>query len=200
MRIRVVAAVGLPLLWNNWLLPRLALDHRGRTAANAVAATGYALVFRGRPNWLSGPGTRIGLGCAAVVAAAYTAAVAVPAVRRSLAGAEDRAADVGTLEWVALHIPLGTVYTEELIFRGTLDPLLDTEFGTCAGALLGSAAFGLWHVFPARAAGDNILVTVVFTGAAGLVFGALRRWTSSATAPALPHWAVNAGGALMSRL
>ncbi|MEU1986360.1 CPBP family intramembrane glutamic endopeptidase [Nocardia sp. NPDC019395] len=200
MRTRVVAAVAAPLLWNNWLLPRLALGHRGRTAANAVVATGYALTFGGRPDWSSGRGVRIGAGCAAGVAIGCAAAFAIPAVRGSLAVAEERAADVGTLEWVAVHIPLGTVYAEELIFRATLDPLLDRECGGRIGTLLGGAVFGLWHIYPARVAGDNVLGTVVFTGGAGLVFGGLGRWAGSATAPALMHWAVNAGGALLSRV
>lgn len=200
MRIRVVAALAAPLLWNNWLLPRLGLDRRGRSAAGALAATGYALALRGRPNWFSARGAGVGIGCAALVAAGYVVAFAVPAVRRSLSGPGDRAADVSTVEWVAVHIPLGTVYTEELIFRATLDPLLDKEFGTRAGIVSGSVAFGLWHIHPARAAGDSVLGTVIFTGAAGAVFGMLRRWTGSATAPALLHWAVNAGGAVFARL
>ncbi|MGI5221646.1 lysostaphin resistance A-like protein [Nocardia sp. CA-290969] len=199
MRPRVVAAVVAPLLWNNWLLPRLALNRRGRTAAGALAATGYAFAFGGRPNWLSGRGIQVGLGCAAVVGAGFAAASAIPAVRGSLAGAGDRAADVSTLEWIAVHIPLGTVYTEELVFRATLDPLLDKEFGSVAGTVLGGAAFGLWHIHPARAAGDGVVATVAFTGSAGMVFGTLRRRTGSATAPALLHCALNTGGALLAR-
>ncbi|WP_229718880.1 CPBP family intramembrane glutamic endopeptidase [Nocardia jinanensis] len=189
-----------PLLWNNWLLPRLALDRRGRTVANTAAATGYALMFDGRPNWISGRGLRYGIGCAGVVAAGYAAALLIPPVRRTLGGSNDRAADVSTVEWVAVHILLGTVYTEELIFRGTLDPLLDSELGSKAGSVAGAAVFGLWHVHPARAAGDNIWATVGFTGVSGLLFSALDRHTGSATAPALLHWSVNAGGAVLSRL
>ncbi|MGW5388056.1 CPBP family intramembrane glutamic endopeptidase [Nocardia sp. NPDC003963] len=199
MKARIPVAVAAPLLWNNWLLPRLALDRRGRTAANMVAATGYALAFDGRPNWISGRGLRYGVACAGVVAAGCAAALLVPPVRRALGDSADRAPDVSTAEWVAVHIPLGTVYTEELIFRGTLDPLLDREFGCRVGALAGASVFGLWHIHPARAAGDNIVGTVAFTGISGLLFGALRRYTGSATAPALLHWAVNAGGAVLSR-
>lgn len=199
MKARSVVAVSAPLLWNNVLLPRLSLDHRGRTAANALAATGYALVFGGRPNWFSGRGLRYGLGCAGIVAAGYATALSIPPVRRALAVSRERAADVGTAEWIAVHIPVGTVYAEELIFRATLDPLLDREFGARAGAFAGAAAFGLWHIHPARAAGDTVAGTLVLTGAAGLLFGSLRRHTGSATAPALLHWAVNAGGALLSR-
>ncbi|NUP28464.1 MAG: CPBP family intramembrane metalloprotease, partial [Nocardia sp.] len=128
------------------------------------------------------------------------AALPLAPVRRALSAPRDRAPDAGTAEWVAVHIPLGTVYPEELIFRGTLDPLLDREFGIRAGRLIGAATFGLWHIHPARVAGDSLPATIAFTGAAGLLFGTLRRHTGSATAPALLHWAVNAGGALIPRL
>lgn len=196
---RIFLAVTAPLLWNNLLLPRLALDRRGRSLAGVLAGTGYALVFDGHPNWVSRRGLRYGIGSAAVVAAGYAAALLVAPVRRALAGSADRAPDVRTAEWVAVHIAFGTVYTEELVFRATLEPLLDKKFGTRAGAIAGAAVFGLWHIHPARAAGDNVWGTVAFTGVSGLVFGALNRHAGSTTAPALLHWAVNAGGAVLSR-
>lgn len=197
--IRTVAAVVAPPVWSNLLLPRLRLGHRGRTVANAVAATGYAVVFRGRPHWASARGLRYGLGCAAMVVAGYAAATAVPPLRRMVGGAGARAPELGTIEWIAVHIPIGTVYTEELVFRATLEPLLDAAFGARIGAVVGATTFGLWHVHPARNAGDSVPGTVAFTTAAGLVFGALRRRADSATAPALLHWAVNAGGVLAAR-
>ncbi|WP_433523357.1 lysostaphin resistance A-like protein [Nocardia pseudovaccinii] len=188
------------MAWSNWLLPRLNLDIRGRTAANAGFATGYALAFRGRPNWLSARGLGYGLASAGVVAAGYGVAVAIPALRGRMGGFSDRAPDVPLGEWVAVHIPIGTVYSEELIFRATLNPLLDKFFGPRGGALIGAAVFGLWHIHPARAAGDGVPGTIAVTAAGGLVFDALRRRTDSATAPALLHFALNAGGALAPRL
>ncbi|MFE9321258.1 lysostaphin resistance A-like protein [Nocardia sp. NPDC052278] len=192
--------MGVPLAWSNWLLPRLKLDLRGRTAANAGFATGYAVAFRGRPNWLSVRGLCYGLASAGVVAAGYGAAVAIPALRNRLGGFSDRAPDVRLGEWVAVHIPIGTVYSEELIFRATLNPLLDKEFGPRCGALIGAATFGLWHIYPARAAGDSVPASIAATAAGGLLFDLLRRRTDSATAPALLHFAVNAGGALAPRI
>ncbi|MFD0361650.1 CPBP family intramembrane glutamic endopeptidase [Nocardia sp. GCM10030253] len=189
-----------PLIWSNWLLPRLGLDMRGRTAANAGFATGYALVFDGRANWSSVRGLRYGLASASVVVAGYSAAVAIPEVRRRLRQFADRGPDVTPAEWIVVHIPIGTVYSEELIFRGTLDPLLDNTFGSRAGILLGASTFGLWHIQPARAAGDSVPATVAATALGGLVLGMLRRRTDSATAPALLHLAINAGGALAPRL
>ncbi|NEW38816.1 CPBP family intramembrane metalloprotease [Nocardia cyriacigeorgica] len=196
---RIVLAVGLPLLWSNWLVPRLPEDMRVRTVVNASVATGYAVAFGAHPNWFSARGRRYGLGCAGIVAAGYGAAVAVPAVRRALAERPDRAPGVARGEWIGVHIPLGTVYSEELIFRATLDPLLDNTFGRHVGSLIGATTFGLWHIAPARAAGENVPVTVAVTTAAGALFGLLRRHTDSTTAPALLHWAINAGGVLASR-
>ena len=102
-------------------------------------------------------------------------------------------------EWVTIHIPLGTVYSEETIFRGTLDPLLDEVAGP-VGKWCGALIFGLWHIHPARAAGDSVAATLAATAVGGLIFSWLRRRTGSATAPALAHLALNAGGALAPRV
>ncbi|MBF6497578.1 CPBP family intramembrane glutamic endopeptidase [Nocardia cyriacigeorgica] len=199
MSIRVAVAVGLPLVWSNAVVPRLPEDMRARTLINVCAATGYATAFGTRPNWCSARGWRAGLGGAALVAAGYGVALTIPAVRRELAQRPDRAPGVSTAEWVGVHIPLGTVFSEELIFRATLDPLLDTAFGPRLATLLGATTFGLWHIAPARATGENVPVTVAVTAAAGVLFGVLRRHTGSATAPAMLHWAINGGGAGVTR-
>lgn len=181
------------------VLPRLGLGIRGRTAANAGFATAYALVSRAEPGRGSWGGARCGLLAVAGVVAGYVAALAVPSLRWRLAELAERGPDVSTAEWAAVHIPLGTVYSEELVFRGTLDPLLDHVFGPRTGALLGAATFGLWHIAPARAVGDSVPATVAVTAAGGLVFGRLRRRTAGTVAPALLHLAVNAGGAIAPR-
>lgn len=198
--LKTAVAMGIPVAWSNWLLPRLDLDMRARTAANAGFATGYALAFGGRPNWLSARGFRYGLVSASVITAGYTAALAIPAVRNRMSELSDRAPDVPFVEWVTVHIPIGTVYSEELVFRAALDPLLDNTFGPRRGAVLGAATFGLWHIQPARAAGDSVPASVAATTLAGLVFGLLRSRTESAAAPALLHLALNVGGALAPRL
>jgi uncharacterized protein len=195
---KTIAAVGVPLLWSNLLLPGLRLGIRGRTAANAGFATGYAVAFGGRPNWWSGRGLRDGLVAAGLVTAGYGAALAIPSVRSKLGAFTDRGSAAPPAEWIAVHIPIGTVYSEELIFRGILDPLLDSAFGARSGALLGAATFGLWHIRPARAAGDSVPASIAATAAGGLVFGWLRRRADSSTAPALLHLAINCGGAIVS--
>lgn len=193
-------AVSVPLVWNNAALPRLGLGIRGRTAANAGFATVYALALRGGLGRCSKRGVGWGLLAASGVVAGYGAALAVPSLRWRLADLTDRGPEVPTWEWVGVHIPLGTVYSEELVFRGTLDPLLDRVLGPRAGALVGAAAFGLWHIAPARAVGDSVPATVAVTAAGGLVFGWLRRRTRGTAAPALLHLAMNAGGAIAPRV
>ncbi|WP_245663681.1 CPBP family intramembrane glutamic endopeptidase [Nocardia arthritidis] len=188
--------MAFPLIWSNVVLPRLGLGIRGRTAANAGFATAYALASRAEPGRGSWRDVRCGLLATSGVVVGYGAALAVPSLRWRLAELAERGPDVSTAEWAAVHIPLGTVYSEELVFRGTLDPLLDHVFGPRTGALLGAATFGLWHIAPARAVGDSVPATVAVTAAGGLVFGRLRRRTAGTVAPALLHLAMNAGGAI----
>ncbi|MEV0687523.1 lysostaphin resistance A-like protein [Nocardia sp. NPDC050378] len=195
--VEVAVALCIPPVWNNWVLPALGLPLRGRSVANVLFAGAYTGVFRGRPNWLSASGLRWGLGSSAVVLAGYGVVLAVPALRRLPAEVAVRVPETSTLEWIAVHIPVGTVLAEEAVFRATLDPLLDPR--GCP-PIVGAADFALWHIHPARTAGDSLPVTLAATTAAGLIFSALRRRADSATAPALLHLAVNAGGALLPTL
>ncbi|WP_228538895.1 CPBP family intramembrane glutamic endopeptidase [Nocardia sp. XZ_19_385] len=181
-------------------MPGLRLNLRGRTAANAAFATGYALVFHGAPQWLSARGLRVGLASAGVAAAGYGVALSVPALRAKLIEFADQEPEVSPIEWAAVHIPIGTAYSEELIFRGTLEPLLANTFGPRTGPMLGALTFGLWHIHPARTAGDSVPGTVALTTLGGLAFSWLRRRGGSTTAPFLHHWALNAGGVLAPRL
>ncbi len=196
-RARGAVALALPPLWSNRVLPALELPLRGRTAANLGFAVGYAAVFGGRPNWLSAKGFRWGMGSSALVFAGFGVALAVPALRRIPLEVAERVPETSTLEWIALHIPVGTVLAEEAVFRGTLDPLLDEMTGPVVATGVGALDFGLCHVHAARVAGESAPGTVALTTLAGLVFGALRRHTGSATAPALLHLAINAGGAML---
>ncbi|WP_405167469.1 CPBP family intramembrane metalloprotease [Nocardia sp. NBC_01499] len=195
-----VAAIGIPLAWSNWALPALGLGIRGRTVANAGFATGFATVCHATPNWFSAKGFRYGIVAASLVATGYGVALTIPSVRRGLSEFEGRAPEVSPAEWIAVHIPISTVYSEEMIFRAALDPLLDNAFGSRAGSVLGALTFGLWHVHPARAAGDSVPASIAATAAGGVALGWLRRRTGSVTAPALLHLAINAGGALAPRI
>lgn len=190
---KAVAAVA-PLVWSNLVLPNLNLGIRGRTAANVGFASVFAAASSSRTlPWATVRGVRLGLVAAAVALAGYGVVLADPRLRRTVA---DRPVETRTdaeyLEWILVHIPLGTVYAEELIFRKTLDPML----GTPAAAVV----FGLSHIAPARAAGDSVVATVAVTTLGGLIFGALARRGGSVIAPALAHLALNAGGAVVTRL
>lgn len=192
--LKTIAAVALPLLWANRVLPALGLGIRGRSTANVAFATGYSLALHGEPNWISSRGVRVGAAVASIVVGGYIAALAIPPVRDRLSELADRGPDVHAAEWAALHIPVGTVYSEELIYRATLTPLLEEQFGK-HGKWLGALTFGLAHIQPARSAGDPVPVTVAVTALAGLLFDHLYRLTRSVTAPAFLHAAINAGGA-----
>lgn len=185
--------------WNNLVLPAAALGPRGRAAANA--AFGVAVAATARAGGVSaeelgwrepGKGVLWGTVSAVVPVAAYTAMLAVPAVRRRMAAGARRADHT---EWVFVHIPFGTVLAEELVFRSVLHALA-RRASRRWGRALGAVAFGLWHVVPARRAGDSVPGTVVLTALSGMVFDELRGRTGSVAAPMLAHLAINIGGAI----
>ncbi|TQF74267.1 CPBP family intramembrane metalloprotease [Rhodococcus spelaei] len=189
--------------WNNAILPRLGLGPRGRAGANGAMAVGLSVaavaggVSAAELGWVSvGSGLRVGAVAASVPAAAYPAALMVPAARARM-GAGARRADL--TEWVFVHIPFGTVFAEELAFRSVLYALARRAFPRGAAAL-GAVAFGLWHVRPARDAGDSVLGTVAFTALSSLLFDFLRARSGSVIAPALLHLSVNVGGAAAADL
>lgn len=103
-------------------------------------------------------------------------------------------------EWIFLHIPFGTVLSEELLFRSALSAVWNRELSRPAAQAVHALTFGLWHVAPARAGGDNVPAAVALTGASAVLFEWLRRRGGSVLAPALLHLAANVGGALAVRL
>lgn len=64
-------------------------------------------------------GLRLGLTAAAVVTAGVGISTAVPAVR---AGMLSRTLPRPTWKWLLLDIPIGTVWPEEMLYRGVLGP------------------------------------------------------------------------------
>lgn len=150
----------------------------------------------GAPGW---PMIAAAVAPAAVVVAGYAVALGIPVLRNRLAAFANRSPEAPLAEWVAVQIPWGTVYTEELIFRATLDPLLESALGR-TGNVMGAVLFGLWHLAPARIAGDDVPATVAATAVAGAALSGLRRRTGTVLTPALLHFAVNAGGAIAARL
>lgn len=174
--------------WSTVVLPALDLTDRRRAVVNAgfgmglASASGCTTVDLGLARWRSG--LRWGLGAAAVPVVGAAVVASIPALAQRVRPSDDDLA-----EWVLLRIPLGTVVAEELVFRSVFDAVSPT---------LSPIFFGLWHIHPARAAGDSVLGTVVGTALAGGVFSWLRRRSGSVLAPALLHYAVNASGAVLA--
>lgn len=170
----------------------------GRRHPLAQAAIGTAVAVTARvPMGLRGDTARAGLALGARVAAAVTAAVAaatlIPAVR---AGMVDRDLPEPGWKWLSVQIPVGTVWSEETLYRGALLTVAQDAFGPVIGNLLQASTFGLSHIVDARGSGESVAGTVLVTGAAGWVFGRLTARTGSLLAPALAHLAINEAGAV----
>jgi uncharacterized protein len=136
-------------------------------------------------------GLRWGGAVAAVTLTGYAVALAVPGAHQRFAGAgRERRDDFHA--WVWVHIPVGTVLAEELLFRGVLTPLVSPP--------VHAAAFGLWHVRPALATGESVPGTVAVTALSAIGFDQLRRRSGSVVAPMLAHLAINVGGAVAVRI
>jgi membrane protease YdiL (CAAX protease family) len=161
-----------------------------------MIGTGVAVAVRA-PLGLRPPqlwsGLRFGGAAAAAVAAGVAATTAVPRVRAAM---HDRELPAGAVRWLAVDIPLGTVWTEETIFRGVLQTLAARAVGPTGGRLLQAAAFGLWHIPDARKTGEPLVGTVLVTAVAGWVFGWLAESSGSVLAPVLAHLAINEAGAM----
>lgn len=158
------------------------------TALAAVAGTPLGL----RQPQL-GAGVRLGGVVASAVAVMVGASPVLKPVRTSM-----RERDIGLhpAVWLGLHIPVGTVWSEELAFRGVLQPLAAQACGQRLGGVVQAVAFGLAHIRPARAAGDSVPATVLVTGLFGWLLGWLRERSGSVAAPILAHLALNEAGAV----
>lgn len=169
---------------------------RRHPLTQAVGGTALALAARA-PLGLRPPhaaaGLRWGAAAAGIVAAAVAVSAAVPRVRAGMAA---RVPPERPVRWLAVEIPVGTVWSEEAAFRGALASLSAAAFGRTGGRVLQSLTFGLTHVPDARAAGESVLGTVALTGLAGWVFALLAERSGSLLAPMLAHLAVNETGAL----
>lgn len=84
---------------------------------------------------------------------------------------------------VGLTVALAPAFTEELFFRGLLQPALTTRLGPAAGIVLASLLFGAFHVDPPQAAGAAVL---------GLALGFVTYRTGSLWPAIAAHAANNA--------
>ncbi|MFV9632172.1 CPBP family intramembrane glutamic endopeptidase [Mycobacterium neumannii] len=138
-------------------------------------------------------GLRYGLAAAAPIALGVAVGTAIPSVRRGMA---TRELPDHPVRWMALDIPIGTVWPEEVAYRATLGKAAETSFQPAGGRLLQALAFGLWHIMDARITRSPVLGTVLFTGVAGWFFGWLHARSGSVVAPMLAHLAANEAAAL----
>jgi membrane protease YdiL (CAAX protease family) len=160
----------------------------------------------------AGRGARWALVAATVVALGYVI-VAVTPLHVLL---QDSRFDDGwpdALWRAAVTVPLGTVLWEEIAFRGVLWSQLRSRWSATWATAGSSLLFGFWHTLPAlRFAETNggaesvasgtvvvigtVVVTMVVTGAAGVLLCEMRRRSDSLLAPIGLHWAANAFGVL----
>ncbi|BBX29275.1 Rv0804 family intramembrane glutamic endopeptidase [Mycolicibacterium alvei] len=193
-RIRAVALAAGLVTWSGLVDPRLPV--RWQPLVRATLGTVLMVGTRARPG-LRPPalwsGLRVGAAAATAVSAGVAATSAVPSVRT---GMRQKALPAAPRSWLALRIPLGTVWPEEAAFRAALGQVGAQAFGPAGGQVLQATAFGLSHIADARAAGQPVIPTVLVTGVAGWAFGWLAQRSASLAAPMLAHLAINEAGAL----
>jgi membrane protease YdiL (CAAX protease family) len=192
---RRVQALGLAAALVGWSFVAPRIPARGRLPIQAGLAGLLVLVTRA-PLGLRPPrlwaGLRLGLIAGSAAATGVLAATTVPAVRLSMNGRE---LPGSASTWLAVQIPLGTVWGEEAAFRAALAAVAGRAYGASGGRLLQAAAFGLSHIADARATGEPVLPIVLATGGAGWIFGWLAERSGSLSAPMLAHLAINESAA-----
>ena len=107
-------------------------------------------------------------------------------------------ADGTTARRLLLGIPLGTVFFEEVLFRGVLWAVLRRAVGLRVAMAWQALAFGAWHLPGAVAAGQPTWAVFGVTVLAGAGFAWLRERSGSLVAPAVVHWTLNGVGVLLS--
>ena len=167
-------------------------------------------------NWLHG--VAWGLGSIGVVAVAMALGVAIPRLHPLFADERVMSSSGAQVAHKSLvEVPLGTVLLEEIVFRSVLLGLLTSMYGTVAGVLGSAFVFGLWHILPALEMHDShsltsqfgdswgaklftVVLTILATGAAGVVFALLVVVSGSVLAPMGLHWATNGPGSIAAWL
>ena len=201
------AAVAWNLAANLWLPWALYVPGALLLAATLVAVAAKLGGCRWSDLGLDRHDLRRGLTYGVVVAVPVTVVfalgAALPATR--VLFQDRRAAGISTavLLYVAfVRVPLGTVVLEEILFRGVLLGLGLRRWSHMTAVTVSCAAFGLWHVLPARrvtsftpvlaglAGGQvgrlsGVVAAVAGTVVAGLVLCWLRLRSRSLLAPAL---------------
>lgn len=154
-----------------------------------------------------------GAGCVVAVMLLYVVGAAIPFTRTFFH--DERGGEQGGLELMRnalVVVPFGTVLLEEVAFRGVLLAMVTSRYGVVWGVAVSSVAFGLWHILPSlvmhesnagvaatigtgtRAQVVSVVLSVVGTAIAGVVFCLLILGSGSLLAPMGLHWATNGLG------
>ena len=209
-----IAATTLTLSAAVHLLPQLlrlpANLAVGGMASSMAALDGAGIEAQGLRTRDVPRGLGYGLAASAVIAAAMSAGVRAGPSRRFYRtdGIVKATAPKAAYE-VLVRIPLGTAFSEEIVFRGALLGMLMRHQSRTRATVLTSLLFGVWHVVPTlhrletSPATDGrsvlfralwVLGTVVTTSIAGGVLAWLRLRSGSIVAPWLAHFAANGTG------
>jgi membrane protease YdiL (CAAX protease family) len=115
-----------------------------------------------------------------------------------------------------VEVPFGTVLFEEIAFRAVLFSMLARRFGVVWALVISAILFGLWHILPSIGTHQQsaalgsvvgrgrtgailaVVLSVITTAIAGVVFGVLRLISGSVLAPMGLHWATNGMGYFFS--
>ena len=215
----LAALVGINLTANlaglpnrEWIVPLSVLALVVVVKARGMRWSELGLSVRHMPRGLA-----YGAAATVAVAAVVTAGCLIPATSPFFLS--DRYSDLRMAVFSALVlIPLMTVLPEEFAFRGVLQGALERVFGSRGVFLVGSLAFGLWHVtsslgltagnagladlfgtgLTGQLAGIGLAVAATSVAGAGFIW--IRRHSRSLLAPIGLHWAFNAVGALAAAL
>ena len=200
------------LAHREWVIPIAVLALVAVVKARGMHWSELGLSLRHMPRGLA-----YGVAATAAVAAVVTAGCLIPATSPFFLS--ERYSDLRMAVFSALVlIPLMTVLPEEFAFRGVLQGALERTFGTKGVFVVGSIAFGLWHVTTSLGLTSGnaglsgllgtglggqlagIALAVFATSVAGAGFIWFRRRSRSLLAPIGLHWAFNAVGALAAAL
>lgn len=141
---------------------------------------GEAPPLRAGPTIITGTALPAGIGAVALVlASAWAGGVALG---RPHAGVAD-----GELYTLGTLLVLLGVISEELLFRGLLQPVLVRAWGAVAGVLISSLAFVVIHMIGGWAHPVSLLNILL----AGIWFGLLGLRTGGLLAPILAHFGYN---------
>ena len=215
-RLPVVLA-GLIAVLVAWNVFAYMLPSGAQLPISAIGVTGLVLIARrcglgwsdlglARRNLVDG--LRIGAIAAGVLVLVLITAAAIPQTRSLLADGRFVGMELPRMLYETLvRIPLAVALTEEIAFRGVLLGILMTRTTAVRAVVISSALFGLWHVLPGISALESasgmleissagavvglVVVQVVVTGLAGVVFSWLRLRGGHVASSILVHAPLN---------